>query len=184
MAERLEWSPSKVSRIERGQVAASTHDVRRMLDLYGASEDQRRALIQVATKAQEKSWWQAYGDTLVVPLVGLEEAAAAIQTYEAIVVPGLFQTANYARAILRSARPDMPLEQIDRWVELRMARRDFLFGRTNPPALAAVIDEAVLRRPVGNPEIMAQQLQRLIEAAKLQPCCSRFCHSPPECIQQ
>lgn len=137
-----------------------------MLDLYGASEDQRQTLLQIATQAQEKAWWQAYGDTLVVPLVGLEEAAAAIDIYEAMVVPGLFQAPGYAQAIIHSARPTRPSEQVERLVQLRMARQEFLFARGDPPTLSAIIDEAVLRRPVGASELMAQQLQHLVEVAE------------------
>lgn len=167
VAANLRCSTSKVSRIETGQVAATTQDVRRMLDLYGVSGDQRRALIQIATRAQEKGWWQAYSDTLVVPLVGLEEAAVAIQIYEAMVVPGLFQTAGYARTVIYSASPGMPSEQVERRVELRMARQEFLFTRDDPPALSAIVDEAVLRRPVGEPEVIDQQLQYLVDVARL-----------------
>ena len=166
VAVHLACSPSKISRIETGRVAAATQDIRRMLDLYEASGDQRRELLQIATLAQEKAWWQAYSDTLVVPLVGLEEAAAAIDIYEAIVVPGLFQTPNYARAIIHSVRPGMPSEQIERLVELRMTRQETLFARDDPPRLSVIIDEAVLHRPIGEPALMDQQLKHLVEVTK------------------
>jgi hypothetical protein len=108
-----------------------------------------------------------YTDALVVPLVGLEEEAAVIRIYEAMAVPGLFQTMDYARTIIHSDRPDLSTDQIERWVDLRMARRDFIFSRDNPPSLGAVIDEAVLRRPVGGLELMRQQLRHLAESAAL-----------------
>jgi transcriptional regulator with XRE-family HTH domain len=167
VAARLGWSDSKVSRIETGQVAATTRDVIRLLDLYGVSEGQRQKLIKDAWKAQEKAWWEAYSDTLVVPLVGLEEAAASIRIYEAMAVPGLFQTGEYAQTIIRSARPELSEDQVERCVDLRMARRQFLFSREDAPELTAVIDEAVLRRPIGGSEAMGRQLQYLAESARI-----------------
>jgi transcriptional regulator with XRE-family HTH domain len=165
VADSLGCSDSKVSRIETGQVTATSRDVRRMLDLYEITGEQREALLQVAREAQEKGWWQAYSDTLVVPLVGLETAAASIRIYEAIVVPGLLQIADYAHAVINATRPDLLSEQIERWVELRMARRRSLFSQEHPPTLTAVIDESVLRRTVGGPDTMPHQLSYLAEVA-------------------
>lgn len=165
VAKRLGCSDSKVSRIETGQVTATPQDVRDMLDMYGITGEQQEALVQVAREAREKGWWQAYSDTLVVPLVGLEAAATSIRIYEVLVVPGLFQTKAYAQAVIRTMRPDLPPEQLSRWVELRMARGRSLFGQPDPPAVTAVVDEGVLRRPVGGRDVMRDQLRQLAAMA-------------------
>jgi transcriptional regulator with XRE-family HTH domain len=166
VARALECSDSKVSRIETGQVSATPRDVRDMLDLYGVSGEQREALIQVARQARQKGWWQAYGDTLVVPLVGLETAAGEIRAYEPMAVHGLLQTPSYARAIIAALRPDLSRQQVERWVELRIARQALL-TREDPPSFTLLLEECVLRRPVGGRQAMREQLQRIAAAAAL-----------------
>jgi hypothetical protein len=91
-------------------------------------------------------------------------SAAAIDTFGALLVPGLLQTAEYARTVLLALRPDLPAEQIERRVELRMARQSILAG-DDPPTLRAVLDEALLRRPVGGRAAIRRQLHHLAEAA-------------------
>jgi transcriptional regulator with XRE-family HTH domain len=165
VAKSLECSESKVSRIETGQVGASPRDVRDMLELYGVSKGQREALIQLAREARNKGWWHAYGDVPVVPAyIGLEDTATTFRMYAALLVPGLLQTPAYASAVIRALRPDLDAEQLERWVELRMTRQGLL-SRDDPPTLWAILDEAVLRRPVGGPKVMREQLQLLGEAA-------------------
>jgi hypothetical protein len=132
VARALACWDSKVSRIETGHVGATPGDVRDILDLCGVGGEQRDALVQVATEARQKGWWQACGDTLVVPLVGLEADAATIRTYELACVPGLLQTADYARAVIRAGRPDLHPKQVERWVEFRMARQALLRGDELP----------------------------------------------------
>jgi transcriptional regulator with XRE-family HTH domain len=166
VAVALECSDSKVSRIETGQVSATPRDVRDVLELYKVDRDHREALIQFARQARQRGWWQAYSDTPVVPLVGLETAAESIQQYEARVVPGLLQTQSYAEAIIRALRPDLSPQQTNRWVELRMARQQLL-RQADPPEIAVVLEEYVLRRPVGGREAMREQLLLLAQAATL-----------------
>lgn len=166
VALALRFSDSKISRIENGQIGATPRDIRGMLELYGVSDDEQEGLVQVAREAQQRPWWQAYRDKDVVPLVGLEAEAAQIDVYEASLVPGLLQTPRYAETVIRVLRPDFSPEQIERRVELRMARQSLL-TRDNPPAFRAILDESVLRRPIGSPEVMRQQLDRLVEAAAL-----------------
>lgn len=166
VAAALECSHSKVSRIETGQVSATPRDVRDILDLYKVDPRERDALVQVARQARQRGWWQAYSDTLVVPLVGLETDANQIVQYETMVVPGLLQTLDYARAILRVGRPDLPPQQIERWVEFRMARQALL-TQDHPPAFSTVLEESVLLRPVGGSSAMRQQLHRLADMAAL-----------------
>jgi transcriptional regulator with XRE-family HTH domain len=166
VARRLECSDSKVSRIETGQVSATPRDVRDMLDVYKVDRDHRDALVQIAREARHRGWWEAYSDTPVVPLVGLETAARQVLAYEAMVVPGLLQTWEYAGAVIRVMMPDLPPERVKRWVELRMARQALL-TRDDPPEFVAVLDECLLRRPVGGREVLRDQLRHLAEAATL-----------------
>lgn len=165
VAESLECSDSKISRIETGQVGATPRDVRDMLELYGVSSEQRDGLVQIAREAREKGWWHAYGDVHISAYIGFEAAAASIRTFEALAVPGLLQTTAYARAAIQAARPNLGTDELERWAELRMARQKLL-TQEDPPALWAVLDEAVLRRPVGGPEAMREQLHHLTEATR------------------
>jgi transcriptional regulator with XRE-family HTH domain len=152
VAEYMNCSSTKISRIENGRVTASPRDVRNLLDLYGVSDHMRDQLLTTARLARQKSWWEAYGrDLPVVTFVGLEAGAASIRQYAALLVPGLLQTADYAGLVLRAVRPDLPIEQIERRVELRMARQSIL-DADDAPTLHVVLDEAALRRPIGGPE--------------------------------
>src|SRR5215216_5098427 len=166
VAEALECSSSKISRIETEQVSATPRDVRDMLSLYGVEGQQRDALLQVSREARQKGWWFQYRDLPEATLVGLEAAASSLRIWEPIRIPALFQTREYARASLRAVRPTLNAEDIERRVELRLARQGLLV-HDNPPELWAVLDEAALQRPVGGHDVMANQLKRLIEAAEL-----------------
>lgn len=166
VAVALECSDSKVSRIETGQVSATTRDVRDMLELYKVDRNQREALIQFARQARQRGWWQAYSDAPAVPLVGLETAAERIDQYEARVVPGLLQSSDYAEAIIRALYPGLSSQQVERWVELRMTRQQLL-QQDNPPRISVVLEECVLRRPVGGRRTMQAQLRLLAEASMM-----------------
>jgi hypothetical protein len=156
----LECSDSKVSRIETGQVSATPRDVRDMLELYKVDRDHQEALIQFARRARKKGWWEAYSDTLVVPLVGLETAASQIRQYDTMVVPGLLQTRDYALRIISKTRPDLSPAQKERWVDLRMTRKQLL-SQAEPPEISIILEEYVLRRPVGGHSVMREQLHYL-----------------------
>jgi hypothetical protein len=162
VAEALECSQSKVSRIETGQVSATPRDVRDMLELYRVSEAQREAMVQIAREARQRGWWQTFVD--VPAYVGLEVAATSIDIYMSLIVPALLQTADYARAVIGAVRPDLPASEIDRRVELRV-RRQALLDQERPPRLRVLLDDTVLRRPVGGPAVMAAQRRRLVEDA-------------------
>jgi transcriptional regulator with XRE-family HTH domain len=165
VATNLECSDSKVSRIETGQVSATPRDVRDMLDLYQIDREQRDALVQVARQARQRGWWEAYGDTLAMPLAGLETEADQIYEYETMAVPGLLQTMDYARAVLRIARQELVPQQLERWVTFRMARQALL-TRDHPPSFSVVLEECVLSRPVGGRTIMREQLDYLSQTVK------------------
>jgi transcriptional regulator with XRE-family HTH domain len=166
VAEELECSPSKVSRIETGQVSATPRDVRDMLGLYRVDDARLEAMVQVAREARQRGWWQKFVDVPdgVPAYVGLETAATSLDMYMALLVPALLQTPDYARAVIAAVRPDLPREEIDRRVELRLRRQDLL-DQERPPRMRVLLDDAVLGRPVGGPAVMAAQRRRLLADA-------------------
>jgi hypothetical protein len=137
-----------------------------MLDLYGIDEDKREALVQLAREARQKGWWHAYTEVFTGSFVGLESEAASLHTHQALLVPGLLQTEDYTRAVIRAIRPDVADAEIDKRVRGRLARQRLLTD-PHPPEYWAVIDEAVLHRLVGGPKVMRAQLLRLAETAAL-----------------
>ncbi|MDO0928800.1 helix-turn-helix transcriptional regulator [Streptomyces sp. TG1A-8] len=175
-ARLVGWHQSKVSRIETGASGVKPSDVRLLLDAYGVRDAQLRELLLALAGSSAAGgrhrWWHAYRGVLPPTyrdFISLESQACAMRTLETSVVPGLLQTPEYARAVTRAAMEgvaDVDEERLDALVEVRLARQDVL--RSDPPlALNAVLDEAVLRREVGGPEVMARQLERLLEAARL-----------------
>ncbi|GHF05275.1 transcriptional regulator [Amycolatopsis deserti] len=166
VAEKLECSASKISRIETGHVGVTPRDARDMLELYGMTGDEREALVQLAREARKPGWWQAYKEVFTGTFVGLEADASSLRAFQALLVPGLLQTEPYARAVIRAMRPDAEESDIQRRVAARTARQQLLTD-PNPPEYWAVIDEAVLHRVVGGPEVMAHQAERLLAVAQL-----------------
>ncbi|QCB21415.1 helix-turn-helix transcriptional regulator [Streptomyces sp. SS52] len=173
-ARLVGWHQSKVSRIETGTSGAKPADVRLLLDAYGVDDAQLRELLEVLAGTDgpgggRNHWWHAYRGVLPPTyrdFISLESQASAMRTLETTVVPGLLQTPEYARAVTHAAVDGLSEERLDTLVEVRLARQDVL--RAEPPLeLSAVLDEAVLRREVGGPGIMARQLERLVEAARL-----------------
>ncbi|WBB76960.1 DUF5753 domain-containing protein [Micromonospora sp. WMMD1128] len=153
-----------MSRIENAQVSVMPPVARGLLDLYGVEGDEIDALVQVARDARKRGWWQAYDDVLpdwFEVYVGLEAEASEIRAFQPQLIPGLLQTADYARAVVRAEHPDAPDNEIERRVELRMRRQ----SNESPPNLWVVLDEAVLRRPVGGAATFKAQLERLAEEA-------------------
>jgi transcriptional regulator with XRE-family HTH domain len=166
VGEKLECSASKISRIETGHVGVTPRDARDMLELYGLAGDEREALVQLAREARKPGWWHAYKEVFTGTFVGLEADASSLRAFQALLVPGLLQTETYARAVIRAMRPDADESDIQRRVAARTARQELLVD-ANPPEYWAVIDEAVLHRVVGGPEVMAKQANRLLELAQL-----------------
>ena len=168
VAEQLECSASKISRVETVRVSVSPRDVRDMLGIYGVPEDQRDTLVQLARESRQKGWWHAYGDSVqphFATYLGLESAASEIRIYEVNLIPGLLQTEEYARAVITTGMVDKPRTDIERSVALRMERQQVT--RTNTPNVWAVLDEAALRRQVGGREVMRIQLEHLRELGSL-----------------
>jgi uncharacterized protein DUF5753/helix-turn-helix protein len=168
--EAIRASEWKIHRLENGQVGFKERDVVDLLGLYGLTDPAEIAeFVIVAREANAPGWWQQYGDLLPQwfrAYVDLESAATLIRTYEGQLVPGLLQTEDYMRAVIGGAHLAESSEEAERRVALRVTRQRLL-ERPGGPRLWAVVDEAALRRPVGGPEVMRGQLERLIDAAKL-----------------
>jgi transcriptional regulator with XRE-family HTH domain len=168
--ESIRASHAKISRLELGRVGYKDRDVADLLTLYGVlDEDERADFLTLARQASTPGWWHRYGDVLpswFETLIGLEEAASVIRTYEVQFVPGLLQTEDYARAVTRLGHPRASAVEIERRVALRMARQQLLTA-PEAPRVWAVMDEAALRRALGGTEVMRAQLEHLIETAAL-----------------
>lgn len=168
VAERLEWSPGKVSKIENARVSVLPRDARKLLEVYGILDGQERELLlTLARESRERGWWQQYGETVpewFATYVGLEAEASAIATYQAEIVPGLLQTQRYAAAMHRAELMNATEEEIERHVAVRMERQARL-KQPDAPQLWVVLNEAALRRVVGERAIMHEQLLKLTEAA-------------------
>ena len=164
-------SRSKISRMETGRVGLKPRDVEDLLTLYGVtSEPQRDKVVALARRSRSPEWWTKYHDILpdwFEMYLGLESAATSIRSFEMQFVPGLFQTEDYARAVTNLGHQTAPADAIDRRVGLRLKRQELLArAQPPPPRIWSVIDEAVLRRPVGGAAVMRAQLARLLEAAR------------------
>jgi transcriptional regulator with XRE-family HTH domain len=165
VSARLKWTPSKLTRLELGQwLRMDPRDLNELLDVYEVTDPATRsALLALAKEGRQRGWWVEYGD-IFRSLPDFENGASVIRTYEGMLVPGLLQTADYARALFR-AGGDLDEPAIDRHVEGRLARQEVL-SRTRPPHLWAVIDEGALLRQVGGPEVMAEQIAHIIKLAE------------------
>jgi len=168
--EAIRASEWKIHRLENGQVGFKERDIIDLLRLYEVTDpDDVAAFLLLIREANTPGWWQHYGDVLprwFRTYVDLESAATLIRTYEGQFIPGLLQTDDYMRAVIGGAQLEESSEEMGRRVRLRMARQTLL-TREHPPRLWAVVDEAAMRRPVGGPEVMRGQLERLIDASKL-----------------
>jgi transcriptional regulator with XRE-family HTH domain len=168
VAEELEWSRARLSRVETGKVVPRTYDVRALLDLYEVSGDEREELLALSREFhQEKGWWRPYLD--VMPegfdmFVALESDASSIHSFEPHLIPGLLQTEDYARSVLEAGEFDTVAE-VDRRVAVRMERQALL-TRDDPPEYWAILSETTLRRRVGGDAVMRDQLRRLTKPSR------------------
>ena len=166
VARQLEWSTSTIFRIETGRSRPQPGNVRMLLELYGVTGPERDGLIQLTREARQPGWWHSFRDVLPNPYevyIGLEAGAASIRNFEPIVVPGLLQTEDYARETFRNGPIELDPDEVERLVEVRLARQKIL-TRDDRPRLWAVIDEAVIRRVVGGTEVMRGQLRHLADS--------------------
>lgn len=162
-------SESKISRMELGRVSFKTRDVEDLLTLYGVTdESERTSLLSLAKEANVAGWWHSYSDVLpswFPTYVGLEAAAHLIRSYEVQFVHGLLQTEAYAHAVVARGMKGASEAEIDKRVALRMERQKYLVSES-APEFHCVLDEAALRRPYGDREVMRGQLQHLIEISE------------------
>jgi transcriptional regulator with XRE-family HTH domain len=164
-ASRLGWSPSKVSRIETGKNTVTASDLRRMLDLYEVSGVRRDRLAELGRTSQQRGWWDAYAGTInstYSTLIALEGDAESERDWSPVIIPGILQTENYAQVMTRATMLISPPGAIARIVTARMTRQRVL-EREDPLELSAVIDEAALRRQVGQLDVMREQLLHLVD---------------------
>ncbi|GHH17078.1 helix-turn-helix domain-containing protein [Streptomyces rubradiris] len=169
-ARVLHVAPATVRRMETAEVALKIPYLQLLLKAYGVPDDEADVFVQLAEEANRPGWWQRFHDILpgwFSMYVSLEGAASLIRSYEPHFVPGLLQTEDYARGVLKSgAVGQTSPDDIERHVDLRM-RRQALLTRPDAPRFWAVMDETALRRPVGGPEVMRAQIDKLLEATEL-----------------
>jgi transcriptional regulator with XRE-family HTH domain len=168
VARELEMHPTTLSRIETAVRGISVRDLKPVLDVYEITGAEREAMLTLARESGQRGWWQSYRDVLppeYATHIGLEAEAVSIRTYHPQLVPGLLQTEAYARAVIRVCRPNDSAESISRWVRVRLERQARLSGEL-PLSLWVVLDEAVIRRRVGGPAVMREQLRHLAGIAE------------------
>jgi transcriptional regulator with XRE-family HTH domain len=168
VAEAMDWSLSKLIRIENGSVSISTNDLKAILQYYKITDSDRvEDLIAMGRVARERSWWSEYRDVAsrqTLQLIEYEAAAMISRNFQLSVAPGLLQTEDYARAVLDEYNSGRTPEEVDTLVGIRMRRQE-LVDRADPPLLFFVLDEAVVRRQVGGPAVLRGQLQRFLEVS-------------------
>lgn len=163
---QMDWSLSKLIRIESGSVSISTNDVKALLDLYGVRDQQQvQELVELARAARRRAWWSGYKDRVpaaYAAYIGLEAEASALQYFQPISFPGLLQTEEYARAVIPADGPHhVPAEEIEGRVQIRMARQHAVLDGADPPRIEVILDEAALRRVTGGRRILREQLRHV-----------------------
>jgi transcriptional regulator with XRE-family HTH domain len=169
VAAEMDWSLSKVIRIESASSGISANDLKALLQLYGVADpEQVASLLALARAARRRSWWSAYSDIApqsLLQLIEYESAAYVIRQFETMFIPGILQIEDYAREAIRNYYGEgLGSDKVRALVELRVLRED-LFDSENPPSFHFMIDEAAVRRLVGGSSVMRRQLRRLIEVA-------------------
>jgi len=169
VGERTGINVATLYRIEHARVRPQTRTLRTLLDLYGADEQQQTDLLALLRDARQRGWLHAYQSELpeqYTNYIGFEGEARSVWNYESLFVPGLLQTEDYARAVIRAVLPWASRDEVERRVEVRMERQDVL-RNDNPLELWVIVDEAALRRQVGGHDVMQAQLRHLVQAADL-----------------
>lgn len=164
-AARLDFSRSKIYRLETGKSRVDADDLEDMLELYEVASPERDALIQLGKEARRRGWWTRYKDVFSGSYVVLESEASGIRRCASL-IPGVFQTTDYARAVIAATGPWLGTEEVGRRVAARAARQQALFSAAEVPHMHVVLDESALRRQVGSPDIMRQQITALAAAAR------------------
>ncbi|QKV93523.1 helix-turn-helix domain-containing protein [Streptomyces sp. NA02950] len=168
VGKALDWSGSKVNRLETGQGRVQPSDVDALCRFYGTSDELRELLKDLAKQSKMRGWWHAYGNAIpgwFSVYVGLEQAASGLRTYECEFVPGLLQTVDYARE-LHLATPPSDADEVERLIGVRLERQELLTS-TTPPDLWAIVHESVLRHVIGSPKVMRGQFELLLKMGEL-----------------
>jgi transcriptional regulator with XRE-family HTH domain len=166
VAQQLRWSASTVNRIENGGRNITSEDVAALLALYKVTGTERDRLLELAREADQPGWWETTNSQLpaqLTALIGFESEATNITYIGLALIPGLLQIPEYARALL--AGFGVPKSEIETLVVARLGRQAIL-SKPNPPEYLAIIDEAVLRRPIGGSQVMAAQLRHIVTVSK------------------
>ncbi|MFE9328022.1 helix-turn-helix domain-containing protein [Nocardia sp. NPDC052278] len=170
-ARLMEWSKSTLQRYEKGQnQKIRMRELDGMIDIYRIDPERAEGLRGLAKQAAEKSWWHEFGGTIPANFsvyMGLESAAETLTTYQPDLVPGLLQTADYARILARAASPGDTAEEREQRIAMKLRRQNLITRKTRPATLNVVLGEAVLRRVIGGPSVMAAQLKHLADASTL-----------------
>lgn len=168
-AEKMGWHPSKISRIETGRSGLRAHEVTALLDLYEVRDKEARTGLEtLAREGKRRVWWQPYNDVLTpryLDYISFEAEASAARSFETTLVPGLLQTPDYARAVIRALKPERETDEVNALVDVRLARQNAALNREEPLQLWAILDESILHRTVGGSSTMVKQLKRLVDVA-------------------
>jgi transcriptional regulator with XRE-family HTH domain len=162
VAEQLLCSATKISRLETAARRPSLRDVRDLCVLYKVDESTTAEFMSLAREARESAWWERYSDLNLGPLIGLEQEAIAITCYSIAYIPGLLQTQDYAKGIIKTVAPRMDPRIVQERAEARQLRQQVLEDEDRP-RFHVVLDEAVLHRSVGGPSLMVAQLDKILE---------------------
>ena len=166
VAERAMLSTTKLSRLETGRVGAAPRDIRDLCIVYGITDTaERERLMELAREGKQRAWWQKL-DLPYATYIGLEAEAAFIRDYNPDIISGLLQVEGYARAIFQENDPPLDQTAMDQRTEARL-RRQALLTQDDPPLFHYIVDEVALRRPVGGPIVMREQLARVLEVIRL-----------------
>jgi transcriptional regulator with XRE-family HTH domain len=171
VAKAMEWSLSKMNRIEKAKTGISANDLKVLLPLYGiTAKDRTEELLALARASRQTPWWRGYADvapSTFLELIDYENAASSISQFEPMFVPGILQTEGYALAVLGATYGEgSPAERVPALVDLRTRRRDLLSSE-GAPLFSFILDEAVIRRLVDSPAVMSHQLMQLVTLADL-----------------
>jgi transcriptional regulator with XRE-family HTH domain len=166
-AEQLMFSMSKLSRMETGHGAPSRRDIRDLCALYEVTDEaERKRMMNLAVEGRQAGWWQSYDLNQFADYVGLEADAVSVKNYQSILIPGLLQTPEYARAVNEAVIPQPDPERLEEQTEVRLRRQDRL-TQDPPLCFRVILDEAALHRVIGGPAVMEAQLRHLTELSKL-----------------
>lgn len=170
VASAMDWSLSKLIRIENGTVGISTNDLKAMLAHYKITDEARTAeLLALSRASRERSWWSTYRDVApgrLLQLIEYEAASFIVRSFQPLLIPGLLQTEEYAGTMIRLLTPQSPGSRVDTLIEIRMKRQQLLL-RPDAPLMFFIVDEAAVRRVVGGKEAMRRQIQRLLDVSEM-----------------